>query len=480
MTVSERKMGIGSWQLNFNRRVPRSLLDMLDTTTSVGFGHVIITRTRVDPNAITEADLLANASYAGVFREHPTEFTIGGPGLAVWLADEEDKGNIYETAKTGGAQTFAAWIADLRPAALTAGTVTAIGGGTFPQQFYLATPRQAIDTVCDYFGGEWKITPDFKLHAGPQANLFVTTPKVIVQRNDNGRDLNVTGIHGQFDTESDLDDYTTRTIVITRGVSGEAAIGAANTPVTIPYKDPQGNALVMKRLIDGSQVDAGNGNAVAATQVGRFDDVRRSITLSSDVYDVTGDITVGDTIWVYDPLLNLVDTSNEVIYRGRTIHPIAIRVLGYTWPIRRGMGVYLRYYNGAGVTYLDLTDYVAWETQDAQIEVGATPRSSDGTDPSSAQATAATPSQLADKWGHKNGTTDANGDITVTYATAFPTATDNVVVTVLDGLGGLAVHTQVWSLAAGSFKVRCYTAVGAGSPGYANSGIDFFWQAKGH
>lgn len=479
MSVTERLRAIGAWTLDLDPDTPRTVLAGLDLA-KFGFGHVIVTPTRLDPTGITEANLLAKALYAGVYREHPSEFTIGGPGLAMWLGDEEDKGPIFDTAKIGGAQTFSAWIANLRPISLLAGTVTAIAG-TLVQQFYLTTARKALDTVCDYFGGEWKITPDFKLHAGPQANLFATAPTVIVQRHDNGRDANVTGIDGTLGTALDLDDYTTGVYVLTRGTAGEALLGGATTPLTIPYRDPQGNVIDIKRLVDGSQVDAGNGNAVAATQVGLFDDVRRELTLAAAVYNVTGDITVGDIIWVHDPLLGLTDLANEVPYRGQTLHPVAVRVLGCTWPIKRGMGVFLRYWDGAAFAYLDLTEWVVFEDSAATVEIGATPRTfDDSSNPTTAQAAAPQFAQLADKSGHKNGATDGFGDITVAFTAAFPTGTDNVVVSPNSTvMGGTAVHLQPHTFTASSFKVRCFTGLGGGAALYASSTIDFYWQAKG-
>src|SRR5690606_25944847 len=108
------------------------------------------------------------------------------------------------------------------------------------------------------------------------------------------------------------------------------------------WRDLRGNVVNQTRIIESHETNEGNEQAVAQAQLNRFTGQRRAITLSSDQFDLGSDIAVGDTIYVWDPEQGLVDLSNQVTYRGRTIFPIAIRVLGMTSPIQAGMGVYFR------------------------------------------------------------------------------------------------------------------------------------------
>lgn len=364
MSLTERLMLPGDWSLGLLDSTPPSILDALDLGSNA-FGHVIVTPTHVSTDAVSGATLLSLSRYTGILRERRSKYELGGPGLAAWLGDEDGKGDVLESALTKAAGTFVQWVTDLRPDSLTAGTYTAIAG-TLNHSFNQISRREALDYVCDYFGGEWKIDPTGTLHAGPTSALFVTAPQVVVQRRSGGKDLNVTGIAGTVDVARDMEDYTTRVLLI-----GSAGTGSADISPTTAFKDLNGNDVVFTRIVESTETGAGNENTVAQAQLNRFSDQRREITLSSDAYDLGEDVSVGDAIWVWDPEQGLMDEGNEVQYRGQTIYPLEIRVKGRTWPVRQGMGVYFRAPDAA-VT--DLTNWIQWESGATTVEVGATPR----------------------------------------------------------------------------------------------------------
>ena len=93
-------------------------------------------------------------------------------------------------------------------------------------------------------------------------------------------------------------------------------------------------------------------------------------------------------IYVYDPEIRFVDTDEkriedgrtslyEVAYRGEIINPEKIRITGITWPIKDGYGVYLRRLantNPYRIEYIDLTEYVSWESGNTQLDIGDTKR----------------------------------------------------------------------------------------------------------
>lgn len=368
-------MGVGSWSLPLSPNIPRKMLDALNVE-KVGFGHIVITKTHIDVANYSDATILGLSKYTGIYRAQPDEFTMTGVGLAAWLSDEDNKGNLIETAITAN-QNLAAWITALRPPALTAGTVTS-PAGTVSQTFYLSSPADAINVITAALGCEWKTNPNLTLDAGLASVLYAATPKAVIVRTagESGRDLNVTGVQGGINLNRDLDDYSTKIIVASTAASGAAAVATATG--TSPYFDGQGNALVMKRTVDIGQVDPANAAAFATTELGLFNAIRRELTLDATTYDISADIKVGDPIWVYDALLGLIDQTQQVYYRGKVITPLVTRAVGYTWPIVNGMGVYFRYFVGGVATYIDLTPEIAWETAGTQVEIGANPRPSSG------------------------------------------------------------------------------------------------------
>lgn len=369
MSVTERLMIPAGWSLNLIDTTPPSVLEAIDLEVAA-FGHIIITPTHVPASAVTGATLLTLSRYTGIYRERPSHFEIGGPGLEAWLGDEDGKGDIIESTYSIS-QSFVAWVTALntRPGpqlVYTVGTFTAIPGpGNLNHSFRATDRRTALQFICDFYGAEWRVTPSGVLDAGPAANLFTVNPTSVVQRRSGGRDLNITGIMANLDLSRDFDDYTTRVFL-----TGATTNGTANISPATPYYDLKGIKVEWTRAIDSSDTVAAHVNAVAQAQLNRFTDPRKQVKLSTDTYDIGADIGVGDNIYVYDPELGLVDTANEVYYRGETIHPVKLRCYGVTWPVQQGMGVYFRSPTVAG-EITDLTDYIDWDTGYTEIDVGA-------------------------------------------------------------------------------------------------------------
>lgn len=370
MSVTERLMGLGSWSVTLRDDTPLSVLARLNVTTKL-FSHVLITPIWVDPNAVSAASLLGLARYSGVYRKQEHQTVLSGPGPAMWLGDEDDKGDLCENAGAGIAlsgASFATSVAAVRPASLTAGTVTAIAG-SYTQSWLYKSPRLMLDMVCDFFGGEWRVNPNFTLDAGPASSLFVTTPTAVALRKGGGKDLTIDGLRAlELTRDSDGEDFTERVIIV-----GNAGVGAASSGSTA-YKDPQGATVAMKRLVESSEVDAGNETVAAQAVLNRFSSIRREARLVTDEYDVGGTVKPGDYLYVYDVEQRLFNTANQIPYRGQTIYPISLRCYGSTWPVERGMGVYFRDMTSGSAVIIDLTEYVQWETGAATLEVGASPR----------------------------------------------------------------------------------------------------------
>ena len=411
MSVTERLMAAGEWDVQLVEDTPRRILEAIDIETA-GFGQLVILPTRLDPRAHTDATLLSLARYTGIFRKQEGDFRLSGPGLPILLGDEDNKGDIFEVERTTANGWLTQWATALLPVSLSAGGVYS-PGGSYTDSFYLVTAKQAYETLKGEFSApiEWRITPDLKLHVGTVFGtagtdaLYDETPRLIVLHNagTGGRDFGLTGVRGVSGLIRDLEDYTTKIVYRTEEtvetsktdiattaddatVSGSTSVTeretvthvstATTADVDVPFARPTGGPVILDRVIEGNSDDGSDADpqAQADMQLGRFDSIRREITVEGGAYDVGHLSPVGSRIWLYAPP-GVTDAANPLQFRGRVCYPVAVRLMGLTWPITRGMGVYLRTNKGA-VVWHDLTNYVAWESGDVQLEVDSMPRPS--------------------------------------------------------------------------------------------------------
>ncbi|KND38488.1 phage tail protein [Streptomyces acidiscabies] len=364
MSVNEIGNALGAWDITLSPDTPRDVQDAL-----LEFGRIVVLPGRLDPVQYGDT-LLTEARYVGVLRvkefDSDGAVTLSGVSMAVWLGDEDGKGSVIENAVTAASGTFANAVNAVLPDSVTAGTIHSVPG-TASYTFQWKTPRQALDSICDLYGTptypvEYRVNGDATVEAGRVDDLYGTVPGTIVVAWDAGYDLDLLALPGKFGTKRDVEDYTTRAIAMSQGegdaISTAAAdqtdIGASN-----PYLDPFGNPVTFTRLIDASDTDVSQLATLAKLQLGRFQGTNDELTLSTTEYDISGDVSAGDYIWAYDPDAGLYDTANEIVFRGQRLNPIKLRVLETTWPIVQGMTIAYRHGDG---TWLDLTDYVHFET----------------------------------------------------------------------------------------------------------------------
>ncbi len=387
--ITQRLMKLGSWSLVLS---DSSLKDEIEY-----FEHVVIVPGELrQPDVLGDASILSIARYAGIIRSKKVRgsgdedtLELSGQGPEGWLGDEDGRGFVYESERVYTADTFANVInrassvfgllrdAAGDPTAILAGTINSVAG-TYTGSHVFVNQRTAIRYVCDVFGAEYRVNPDFTLDAGEAVDLFVTAPTTVVARKiTDGRDPNFDGIPlSDFEAFLDVNDYTTRTIVLAEGTGDTLITGEADA-ASVPYLDPQGNAVVRVQTVNEAETESVNATTRAQLHQDASGVLRKGLTLSPTDYDVEGDVGVGDTVYLWDPTdAALIDTANEIRFRGSVLNPIAIRVLGVSWPVTRGMAVYIRHGDGS---YTDVTDSVIFETGDTKLEVGANPRSgSDG------------------------------------------------------------------------------------------------------
>jgi hypothetical protein len=377
MAVTEVVQALGSWSVTLAEETPREVLDQLDF-----FGHVALVPGRVNPAEYGDT-LLTMARYVGVLtgRDFDQVKRVGGQGMAVWLGDADDKGEVLESPVTITGQTFANAIRALlgTSTAVVEGTLFSVAG-SYTGIHQWQSRRKAIDYVCATMGAEWRVNGNATLDAGPIANLYATTPAcVIVRKGSAGRDMALTALPGDMDLQRDVEDFTTRVVLLAEGEGPSISTGSANI-ITNPYLDIRGNAVKRTRLISESGTATSNAAARAQLQLNRFSGTRNALRLSADDYEVRGTFKVGDYVWVYDPDAGLFDTANEVTFRGQRFNPVKLRVVESSWPVVAEMTVAYRAKTGA---WVDLTAFVVPEASTTSITVGELSRSltNAGTEP---------------------------------------------------------------------------------------------------
>lgn len=392
MAVQQVLKALGTWDIKLLPSTPRDVLDALDY-----FGHVAIVPERVDPRQYGD-NLLAIARYVGVLRTRTIgddgrtsapqdDLSIGGVGMAMWLGDEDDKGSVFENAVTAASASFADTIRMLLPAsgAVTEGTLYSVAG-LYSGTHRYESPRKAIDYVCSTMSTpsipvSWRVNNAGTLDAGPDSSLFVTTPTCVIVTANAGEDMALRALPGSMDVTRDVEDYTTRVVLLAEGDGSSIATGAADISPAPSYKDIHGNTIKLTRLVSESDTVTGNAATRAQLALSQFTSTRNALTLSTSDYDVHGSFQVGDRVWVYNPDAGLVDTSTEITFRGVRINPLKLQVTEVNWSVT---SQYTVAYRAADGTWTDLTDYVEPETDDTNtVTVGDFARqlTSAGTEP---------------------------------------------------------------------------------------------------
>ena len=246
----------------------------------------------------------------------------------------------------------------------------------------------AENDLMETLGYEFRVNPDATLDAGPASNLFVgvnSDPTTVVVKTGYGDDPTYTGISPVgARTEIDAVDYVTKVDFI-------AEVGAFNEPTDfegeasksssdIPYYDIHGNKLSRTGLVTVPDMDGEKLDEQAQLMLTELSRIKKVLNLDLEQYEVTGDLKVGDFIFAFDPFIGFNDTATDasaesrdmysIVFRGQEINPIKVRVVGLSFPIQTGMGVYFRKFDGSSVTYTDLTEYVSFESGNTQVELG--------------------------------------------------------------------------------------------------------------
>lgn len=383
MSVTEVHEALGEFEFEFLGNVPREILDTIQY-----FGHVAFIPARLDPKQYGD-NTLAAARYVGVVRRIKIaddgrtnlvedDIQVSGVSMEFWLGDEDGKGPVIEAETLFNNNTFSSVMTTLCPNSLQIGTIHSVLGSYSGRHQY-ETPRSAIQYVCETISSSaspvgYRVTNTGTLDAGYESDLFVTNPTCLIIKKgiSQGEDMTLRALQTTVDLDQDMEDFTTRVVMIAEESEEQLATGSADiatvSPGTNIFKDLYGNPLKLTRLVSESDTIDSNADTRAEVALRTYLDPHRQLTLAADDYDVHGSFETGDYVWVYDPDTNLVDTANELYVRGLRINPIKLRVTQTNWPVTEGYTVAFRDANGV---WTDLSDYIHWEEdQPSQITIG--------------------------------------------------------------------------------------------------------------
>ena len=404
MSIQEKVMASGTFQLQLSASTtPNSILNSIDP-----WGQILIHTTRVDENTMANQDMIKEARYVGVAQSLDYDldsFTVSGKGTMVYLGDSDSRGLVVaETATSGAVRSYTndslSNVLDrttstpyglLRTGDTAAqqavrtktGSITnpTTGTTTYTGDHYLESAYKAIKYVCEHFDAEFYVDNEGYLYAGRPEDIFAghdTDPTAIIIREGQGEDPNIDGfIPAAITTGFNAEEYITKVELIPTTGSKEVSMAEA-TVSTNEYKDLFNTNLKRIQVVkDASAVEA-NYQARANKALSEYNRLKKTVSVSLEGYDISGSFKVGDKIFIYDPQVGFEDTTSkasaesrsvhQVVYQGQTLNPEKIRVVGMSYPIQEGMGVYYR--NSSTGNIIDLTDYVEFESGDISLEIG--------------------------------------------------------------------------------------------------------------
>lgn len=381
--ISEELMQPGQWDVVLSSDTPASIRQAI-----VARGHILVTPTDVGTQGFSDQDMKNMSIYTGrvdrvgnIGVPGESGMSIGGVHLNVWLGDADGRGVIFTTTKSFSAATWSAFIASILPPSISTGTVTN-NPSAVTNDFFAMNAKAALDHQGPISGAEWRVNPDGTFDSGLVSDLFVTTPTVLATRESLGYEPNIKSLHSpNLDVSIDASKwlYQVHLAGKVEAAAGAEDIIMASADLTDisksnPYKDFLGNADTTAALINDPVSFLSQAQDAAEAALLSFYDIDELVTLDLSEFYISGDFEVGDTIWVYHPP-KIVNTANQIPWKGGVAFPEAIRVFARSTPIRRGKGIY---YRSKDAEYTNLSPYVN-ESGAATIDVGVKKSSPIGT-----------------------------------------------------------------------------------------------------
>lgn len=380
--VSEVLKEWGSWRLEWVPDVPVSIRAAADTEVFT-FSSVKV----FDAYVGKETAKVMTPLWTGILMRSDSG-SISGPGPA-WLAGSGG-GSIWSGRNESGPFSTTAitrngldgslnnWTADAvgnTVSGLAVGYVGGAGAGTTQAGTITArTLRTILDSfISPAFGVDWRVNSQYQLDVGYSAQLWPDVGRPVATPTGGRDGARVGMLTSSLGLNTDWEEWVSRTVV-------QASNGTnyLSTSQSLKKNPADGSNLNWRRIEDASSTTAlelqNSANWGFLAESGRT----RSAELSVREYGIAARVPVGSYIDVWDPVLGFYDRSNPVEFRGDTIFPVRIRVVGSDWPIQLGMGVWLdrRNITGDPEDLVDLTPYVqlASVEEDTRLTLGRPPK----------------------------------------------------------------------------------------------------------
>lgn len=386
--ITERLTEPGRFEVQLEG-MPKPLWDLIRPGTAATWGTVLVTPTHLDPAEVGIPALQAKSLFGGVLHNvDQTGGQISGPGL-LWHLGGSNIGQVVRMDSIAGEAAPAnMWIARAiqghapwywAKSGLLQGTNTAFATSlTWPTSTGAATWYSRIE-ILEWIRDslavplEWRVTPAGLINVGFPWEVFPSTSQVVITRKESsGWSAIETPSFGarEFGVERSSQDLAN--IAIALGKDDSEGYGLS--PVTYAWLNSVTHDL-FHRAVTVSRDDASISwiAAAAAAEVNKIDDIATTITVSGDAYETSAVSVPAAGQWaaVYDPENGIVDTSAAaVLLRGVEIWPQSVRIHSSTWPVRRGMGVYITWWTSVlGWQWLDVSDYVVPDSSPWSLEI---------------------------------------------------------------------------------------------------------------
>ena len=383
MTVTSTVMEIGAWDLTLSPQAPGRIWDGLGE-----HAMVIITKGHVPVDLVEGLD---EPLFRGIVLDW-ADNRLSGTDMAWLMGTPTSKGYVQDS----GWGPWVAGIWDQRSPAAVMNDICVVNGlrytigpgvtGTMVGGVN-GTPRTALErVVCPQLGCEWRMRTSGTIELHKRANALAE-PVAVLTDDPGGQEPGV--VSWQIsDLDPRLADEDRRNRVVLRW-DNDGSQATSATPIPTGWQTYRGASLEMAEF----RTSAANRASHVATE---RDFLRAVYELRTRGATVTvsdpGAIAmlpdpgglVGSAIGLYVPNMGFYDESAvPVPFRGKQIWPVSIRVGEVTWPITRGMGVYLdsRWARNGSGTVVDVTDWVDWEADPADpgsssttLQLGHLPR----------------------------------------------------------------------------------------------------------
>ncbi len=385
MSVTKQYQSAGTFTVNLLDSTPRTITDRFKIGTDA-FGLVAILPGRVGTDWLSASDLLGLSIFTGLYRRQETVngryLALEGDHVTTLLGDQDGKGPLAENGGGhpggggSGPASFSSWVSFVTPPTVNVGTTGSIGGSlTWAWDWTndAATPRDALNYLCSYFGAVWRLNDDLTLDVDTVTNLGWLDFNVLATPWWQGRDPNILAIRADIEATGDVESYANRVLnTADAGIGEPGGGGTSGTPFTNPAT---GGVLAWKeRISTDSSTDSGDATQQTLAELERINAPAVMPTLVTDRAAIMLDLEPGEFLCTFAPDADILGSiflgiwPSETYYRGLLVPWEALSVQSIEMPIEPGMGVYFIDHNQDVV---DLTPWVAYESPGATIEVGA-------------------------------------------------------------------------------------------------------------